>query len=93
MFFVHLGAGAGDLDERADFRCGFTEFIKKNYNENSKVFVVEPNPRNIEKLKNSYKNHKNVNIFNFAISSNNNGKLTLYYAEEDYPHYQVCSLI
>ena len=29
MYFVHLGAGVGDLDERADFRCGFTEFIKK----------------------------------------------------------------
>jgi len=91
MYFVHLGAGAGDLDERADLRCGFTEFIKKKYNENSKVFVVEANPRNIEKLKLSYKNHKNVNILNFAISLNNISELTLYYADEDYPHYQVCS--
>ena len=91
MYFVHLGAGAGDLDERADFRCGFTEFIKKNYNESSKVFVVEANPKNIEKLRKSYKNYNNVHILNFAISSNTNKELTLYYAEEDSPHYQVCS--
>ena len=91
MFYVHLGAGAGDLDERADFRCGFTEFIKKNYSENSKVFVVEANSKNIEKLNKSYKNYNNVKILNFAISSNNNDKLTLYYVEEDSPHYQVCS--
>ena len=91
MFYVHLGAGAGDLDERADFRCGFTEFIKKNYSENSKVFVVEANPKNIEKLNKSYKNYNNVKILNFAISSNNSDKLTLYYVEEDSPHYQVCS--
>jgi len=24
-----MGAGAGDLDPKANFRCGFTEFIKK----------------------------------------------------------------
>ena len=29
MIFVHLGAGAGDLDERANYKCGFTKFIKK----------------------------------------------------------------
>ena len=91
MFYVHLGAGAGDLDERADFRCGFTEFIKKNYSENSKVFVVEANPKNIEKLNKSYKNYNNVKILNLAISSNNDDELILYYAEEDSPHYQVCS--
>ena len=58
MYFVHLGAGAGDLDERSNYICGFTEFIKKNYNESSKVFVVEANPKNIDKLKSSYKNFK-----------------------------------
>ena len=91
MFYIHLGAGAGDLDERADFRCGFTEFIKKNYSENSKVFVVEANPKNIDKLNKSYKNYNNVKILNFAISSNKNHELTLYYVEEDSPNYQVCS--
>ena len=37
MIFVHLGAGAGDLDEGANFRCGFTEFIKKNYKSSNKI--------------------------------------------------------
>ena len=78
MYFVHLGAGEGDLDKGADFRCGFTEFIKKNYNENSKVFVVEANPINIKKLKNSYKNYKNINILNLAISPDDIGKLTFF---------------
>ena len=91
MYFVHLGAGAGDLDERSNFRCGFTEFIKKNYNESSKVFVVEANPKNIDKLKSSYKNFKNIDILNFAISYNNNDEISLYYSEDDAPHYQTCS--
>ena len=41
MIFVHLGAGAGDLDERANFRCGFTEFIKKNVKLEDKIFVLD----------------------------------------------------
>ena len=91
MYFVHLGAGAGDQDQRADFRCGFTEFIKKNYNKNSKAFVLEANPLNIEKLKFCYKNFENIQIFNLAISTNKSDKLTFFYAQEDAPHYQVCS--
>ena len=49
MIYVHLGAGAGDKDEGAHFRCGFTEFIKKEYNSDSKIFAVESNPLNIDK--------------------------------------------
>ncbi len=91
MNFIHLGAGAGDLDEGANFRCGFTEFIKSNYDKNSSAFIVETNPKNIEKLKKCYKNFKNINIFNFAISTENTDKLAFYYTENDAPHYQVCS--
>ena len=91
MYFVHLGAGAGDQDSRANFRCGFTEFIKKNYDNTSKVFVVEANQLNIEKLKICYSNYKNINIQNIAISTKNLDKLTFFYAKEDAPHFQVCS--
>ncbi len=91
MYFVHLGAGAGDQDQRSNFRCGFTEHIKKYYNKNSKVFVVEANPLNIEKLKACYKNFENIRIYNFAISTKNLDKVTFFYAKEDAPHYQVCS--
>tara|TARA_B100000963_G_scaffold215353_1_gene187841 strand:- start:116 stop:814 length:699 start_codon:yes stop_codon:yes gene_type:complete len=91
MIFVHLGAGAGDKDEGALFRCGFTEFIKKKYSSDSKIFVVESNPLNIKKLNFCYKDFKNVQIINTAISKNNSNKLKMYYAEDDAPHFQVCS--
>tara|TARA_B100001540_G_scaffold229810_1_gene203972 strand:+ start:700 stop:861 length:162 start_codon:yes stop_codon:yes gene_type:complete len=51
MIYVHFGAGAGDLDARADYRCGFTEFIKKNYQAGDEIYLVEVNKNNIEKLK------------------------------------------
>ena len=38
MIFVHLGAGAGDLDSGANYRCGVTEFIKKMLNYQTKYF-------------------------------------------------------
>ena len=91
--FVHLGSGAGDLDSRQNFRCGFTEFIKKNSNSNDKIFCVEANPFNIEKLSECWKNFSNVKIFDRAIVGQNyEGKsLELYYAEDDKPSYQVTS--
>ncbi len=91
MIFVHLGAGAGDRDKGANFRCGFTEFIKNKYQNGFSIFAVEANPLNIEKLKLSYKDFKNVEIINLAISPNDAEELLLYYAKDDGPHYQVCS--
>ena len=91
MIFVHLGAGAVDLDERANFRCGFTEFIKKNVKSNDKVFILEANPRNIPKLTECYKDFSNANIYNLGISIDKEKKLSFYYTDDDAPHYQVCS--
>ena len=91
MIFVHLGAGAGDLDERANFRCGFTEFIKKNIKSNDKIFVLEANPKNIPKLTECYKDFSNANIYNLGISIDKEKKLNFYYTDDDAPHYQVCS--
>ena len=91
MIFVHLGAGAGDLDERANFRCGFTEFIKKNVKSNNKIFILEANPKNITKLRECYKDFSNANIYNLGISINNEKSLKFYYTDDDAPHYQVCS--
>ncbi len=91
MIFVHLGAGAGDLDERANFRCGFTEFIKKNVKSNNKIFILEANPKNITKLRECYKDFSNANIYNLGISINNEKRLKFYYTDDDAPHYQVCS--
>ena len=90
--FVHLGGGAGDLDERSNFRCGFTEFIKKKIVAEDKAYVVEANSKNIDKLKSCYKDFKNVNIFNFAITHENSKEYEFFFTEEDRPHYQVCSM-
>ena len=85
MIFVHVGAGAGDLDPSSNFRDGFTEYVKNiNFSE-KKIYVVEANPKNLEKLKDCWKNYKNVKIFNFAITPNNfsNDEIDLYYSEDD----------
>lgn len=90
--FVHLGAGAGDLDKRANFRCGFTEFIKKNYKKNDKIFCAEVNKFNIKKLKLTYKKYKNVKILNIGIADKNQKKIKFFYTLQDSPHFQVTSL-
>ena len=69
MNFVHIGAGAGDLDPAANYRDGFTELVKNHKTKNKNVFVVEANPINIKKLKKCWKNYKSVKIYNFAIVS------------------------
>ena len=91
MIFVHLGAGAADLDSGANFRCGFTELIKQESKPKDEIFLVEANPKNIPKLKNSYNNFSNVKIFNIGISAKNEKKLEFFYTEDDAPHYQVCT--
>ena len=90
--FVHLGGGAGDLDPRADFRCGFTEMIKSEIAKNDQAFIVEANPKNIDKLKSCYKNYENVNVLNFAITYENSKECEFFLTEDYAPYYQVCSL-
>ena len=90
--FVHFGAGAGDLDQRSNFRCGFTELIKQKIAQNDKAYVVEVNPKNIDKLKSCYQNYKNVEVINIAITHESSKECQFFYAEDDAPHYQVCSM-
>jgi hypothetical protein len=89
MLYIHMGAGAGDLDPKANFRCGFTEFIKKNYKKNDIILAVEANKLNIKKLKKCWENYPKTKILNLAIVGNylNKKKKTLYYTEQDKPHY------
>ena len=93
MIYVHIGAGAGDLDSGALFRDGFSEFVKKNDDEDKKIYLVEANPSNISKLKESWKDYRNVEIFNFAITASkfNEKKIKFYYSLNDAPHYQQFS--
>ena len=93
MNFVHIGAGAGDLDPSSNFRDGFSEYVKKHKSKLKKIYVVEANPKNINKLKKTWKNYKNIKILNCARTANNfkKKKIKLFYSEDDAPHYQLLS--
>ena len=93
MNFVHIGAGAGDLDHKANYRDGFSELVKNHKSKIKNIFVVEANPINIKKLKNCWKNYKSVKIYNFAIVSNKikSKKIRFYYCKKDAPYYQLFS--
>lgn len=91
--YVQIGAGAGDLDPRMNCRDGFTELVKSlNKSDVDKVILVEPNPINIPKLRECWKDYPQAEIYDIGVG-NTNQTLTYYYAEEDGPHYQVFSMI
>ena len=92
MNYVHLGACVGDWGKNYKYRCGFTELIKKKYKFGDNVFLVEANPKNIPKLKKSYKGYKNIYYFNIGISSKKDGNIKFYYTDDDKPTFQVCSI-
>ena len=91
MNFLHIGGGAGDLDPKANYRDGFSEFVKKHKSDNKNIYVVEANPINIPVLKKSWKKYKSVKIFNVAISNKKVKKIKFFYSEQDAPHYQLFS--
>ena len=93
MNFIQIGAGAGDLDPSSKFRDGFSEYVKKHKSKNKKIFAIEANPKNIKKLKESWKKYKNTKIINCAIVPNNfnKKKIKLFYSKDDIPHYQLLS--
>ena len=78
--FIQIGAGAGDLDSRANNRDGFTEFIKKLPKE------VDPCGENGEYHSFCYsgpifKKQINLNVlFNYYL------KITAYYIQVAYHH-------
>ena len=93
--YVQIGAGAGDKDPRANFRDGFTEFVKKKKkNLKDKIILVEANPLNTPKLRECWKKYSNAKIFNIAIVPDNIGKkkIKLFYSKSDRPHFQVASI-
>jgi FkbM family methyltransferase len=93
--FIQIGAGAGDLDKRANCRDGFTEFIKKLPRQRiKKIILVEPNPLNIPLLKECWKDYPEAIIYEIGIvpKKYQNNTLDLYYCPLDAPHYQVASI-
>lgn len=93
--YVQIGAGAGDLDSRANCRDGFSEYVKMiNPSQIERIILLEPNPVNIPLLKKCWEKYPQAEIHQFAIrpSSSKIKMQTFYYAEEDQPHYQVFSM-
>lgn len=93
--FIQIGAGAGDLDLRANCRDGFTEFIKQLPRQIiKKIILVEPNPLNIPLLKECWKDYPEVIIYEIGIvpKKYQNNTIDLYYCPLDGPNYQVASI-
>jgi FkbM family methyltransferase len=93
--FVQIGAGAGDLDTRANCRDGFTEFIKSLPKDRvKKLILVEPNPVNIPFLQKCWKDYPQAVICELAIipESDKSENIDFYYSIYDGPHYQVASI-
>jgi FkbM family methyltransferase len=93
--FIQIGAGAGDLDTRANCRDGFTEYIKKlPRHKIKKIILVEPNPLNIPLLKECWKDYPESSIHTLAIvpKEYTHSTIDMYYSPLDEPHYQVASI-
>jgi FkbM family methyltransferase len=94
--YVQVGAGAGDKDQRSNYRDGFTEFVKKIPKDRvKKIILVEPNPINIPFLRECWKDYPEVYIYEFAIVPENikDKYIDLYYSIYDGPNYQVASIV
>ena len=93
--FIQVGAGAGDLDPRSEYRDGFTERVKsQDPNTVGRIILVEPNPTNIPLLKECWKNYPQAEIYEVGICLETTAEkfITFYYAEEDAPHFHVFSM-
>lgn len=93
--FIQIGAGAGDLDKRANCRDGFTEIIKSLPRDIiKKIILVEPNPLNIPLLKECWKDYPEAIIYEIGIvpKKYQNKTMDLYYCPLDGPNYQVSSI-
>jgi hypothetical protein len=93
--FIQVGAGAGDLDKRANCRDGFTEFIKSLPRDRiKKIILIEPNPLNIPLLRECWKDYSEVIVYEMGIvpKSYKNNIMDLYYCPKDEPHFQVASI-
>jgi len=93
--FIQIGAGAGDLDKRANCRDGFTEIVKSLPRHIiKKIILVEPNPLNIPLLQECWKDYPEAIIYEIGIvpKKYQNNTMELYYCPLDGPNYQVASI-
>ena len=92
--YVQIGAGAGDQDSRAEFRDGFTEYVKqRSLGPMDRVILVEPNPRNMLALQRCWQAHGQAHIHQCGVVPRDRvgQRLRFYSTPLDAPHYQVAS--
>jgi FkbM family methyltransferase len=96
-YYVQIGAGAGDCDAAANFRDGFSSYVKGLAMETKdQIVVVEANKFNIESLKFSWEKFSNVTVYHLAIGSQDykaEDTLELFYSLDDGPHFQISSTL
>jgi len=93
--YVQIGAGAGDQDGRANFRDGFTEYIKDlDPRSIHRLILVEPNPTNIPALRKCWKDYPQAEILQIGIRTADctEKNLVFYFAADDAPHFHAFSL-
>ena len=95
-FYIQIGAGAGDLDHSADFRDGFSNFVKNlELGTKDSVLVVEANPFNIPILSRSWKGYGQVRVIQLAICDDLSlfgDFIDFFYSKDDGPFFQISSL-
>lgn len=90
--FLQIGAGAGDLDPRFNFRDGFSEQVKSlDRRLIDNIVLVEPNPVNIAKLEECWANDPQAAVFQMGVVPDNidENSMVFYWAPEDGPQYLV----
>jgi FkbM family methyltransferase len=93
--FIQIGAGAGDLDERASFRDGFSQIVKSlDRSLIDEIILIEPNQLNFPLLSKSWSDFQNVKIVNMAITPAKYGtsKCHIYWSHLDGPNFQTASI-
>ena len=94
--YIQLGAGAGDKDYSADFRDGFSAYVKRRVvNADDKIILVEANFFNLSALATAWQDFPTAVILQMAISAGEKGavhELDFFYVQEDAPYFQVSSL-
>ena len=92
--FLQIGAGAGNLDPRSQFTDGFTEFVNgTELDVNDRLVLIEPNPGNVDRLKQCWSDVESAEIVQMAVLPRGEvaREMTLWFAVEDGPHFQVAS--
>jgi hypothetical protein len=94
--YIQLGAGAGDQDHFANFRDGFSRYVKeRDIANDDKIILVEANFFNLSTLASAWQDFPTAEISQIAITAGEYRALQeidFFYVAEDAPFFQVASI-